>query len=315
MTIGQLGFLLLVFVAVFGAAASALILARPNAVRQRLQSLAPAEVPLANRTSWVDRVARLSRPLARLSVPEEGWDKSVLRTRFMHAGIRSPSAPLLYLSLKTLLAVGMPVLAYGVAFARHQQLSFNGELALLLLAAAIGYYAPNLVLARLVQSRQLEIFENFPDALDLMTVCMEAGLGLEAALNRVADDIQYKSRILSEELKLVGLEIRAGAERQRALRNLAARTGVEEVETWVAMMIQTDRFGTSLAASLRIHSDMLRTKRRQRAEEAAAKVAVKLLFPLVLCIFPATMVVLTGPAVIQIVRIVFPIMKAGGGAP
>jgi tight adherence protein C len=315
MTITQIGFLLLVFVAVFGLAASALAWVRPNAVRQRLRSLAPAEVPLGNRTSWVDRAARLTRPLANMALPEEGWDKSMLRARFMHAGIRGASAPMLYLSVKTLLAVSLPVLVYVAAIARHQQFALHGALAVLLLAAAIGYYCPNLLLAHWVRTRQLEIFETFPDALDLMTVCMEAGLGLEAALNRVADDIQYKSRILSEELRLVGLEIRAGSDRQRALRNLAARTGVEEVETWVAMMIQTDRFGTSLAASLRVHSDMLRTKRRQRAEEAAAKVAVKLLFPLVLCIFPAIMVVLTGPAVIQIVHIVFPVMGATGGMP
>jgi tight adherence protein C len=239
----------------------------------------------------------------------------MLRTRFMHAGIRSASGPMLYLSIKTLLAVSLPVLAYVTVIVHQEKVSLHGAMAILLVAAAVGYYMPNLVLARLVRVRQLEIFETFPDALDLMTVCMEAGLGLEAALNRVADDIQHKSKILSEELRLVGLEIRAGSDRQRALRNLAARTGVEEVETWVAMLIQTDRFGTSLAASLRVHSDMLRTKRRQRAEEAAAKVAVKLLFPLVLCIFPAILVVLVGPASIQIARILFPVMRASGGMP
>jgi tight adherence protein C len=183
-----------------------------------------------------------------------------------------------------------------------------------LVAASIGYYLPNIVVSRLVFVRQREIFETFPDALDLMTVCVEAGLGVEAALNKVAEDIEHKSKVLGEELRLVGLELRAGSDRERALRNLAMRTGVEEVDTWASMLIQADRFGTSIAASLRVHSDMLRTRRRQRAEEAAAKIALKLLFPLIFCIFPSLMLVLMGPAFIQIYRVLLPTMT-GGSAP
>jgi len=182
----------------------------------------------------------------------------------------------------------------------------------LLGAAALGYYLPNVVLSRLVFVRQREIFETFPDALDLMTVCVEAGLGVEAALNKVAEDIEHKSKVLGEELRLLGLELRAGVDRERALRNLAARTGVEEVDTWASMLIQADRFGTSIAAALRVHSDMLRTRRRQRAEEAAAKIALKLLFPLIFCIFPSLMLVLMGPAFIQIYRVLLPTMTGGG---
>ena len=150
------------------------------------------------------------------------------------------------------------------------------------------------------------------DLIDLMTVCVEAGLGVEAALVRVADEMQHKSEALAEELHLVTLELRAGLERARALRNLAARTGVEEVEGFVAMIIQAERFGTSIAASLRVHSDMLRTRRRQRAEEAAAKIALKLLFPLIFFIFPSLMLVLMGPAMISIYRVLLPTMGGNG---
>jgi tight adherence protein C len=177
---------------------------------------------------------------------------------------------------------------------------------MLLLAAAIGYYLPNMILSRMVFVRQREIFENFPDALDLMTVCVEAGLGTESAMVRVADDLQFKSPALADEMRLVNLELRAGGDRERALRNLAIRTGVDEVDGFVTMMSQAERFGTSIAASLRIQSDLLRTRRRQRAEEAAAKIALKLLFPLIFCIFPSLMVVLMGPAMIQVYRVLLP---------
>ena len=187
----------------------------------------------------------------------------------------------------------------------------NGLLFWLLLSAAIGYYLPNIVLRNLIARRQREIFENFPDALDLMTVCVEAGLGMDAALARVATEIGLKSEVLSEELQLVTLELRAGSSKEKALRNLALRTGVEDVDALVAMLIQSERFGTSVADSLRVQSDMLRTKRRQRAEEQAAKIALKLLFPLIFFIFPSLLVVLMGPAFIQIYRVLLPTM--GGG--
>jgi tight adherence protein C len=130
---------------------------------------------------------------------------------------------------------------------------------------------------------------------------------------RVAEDMEFKSPVLSEEMRLVNLELRAGADRERALRNLAARTGVDEVDGFVTMISQAERFGTSIAASLRVHADMLRTRRRQKAEEAAAKIALKLLFPLIFCIFPSLMVVLMGPAMIQIYRVLLPTFAGNGG--
>ena len=187
-----------------------------------------------------------------------------------------------------------------------------GLLLILLLMATIGYYLPNYILAKAITRRQLEIFENFPDALDLMTICMEAGLGTEAAMTKVAEEMVHNSPTLSDELRLVNLELRAGSSRDRALRNLAIRTGVEEVEGFVTMIIQADRFGTSIAQSLRVHSETVRTRRRQKAEETAAKIPLKLLFPLIFCIFPALMLVIMGPAVIQMIRVVMPTMSGQG---
>lgn len=172
--------------------------------------------------------------------------------------------------------------------------------------AALGYFLPNIVLERQITYRKREVFENFPDAIDLMTVCVEAGLGLDAAISRVGEEMRLKSLILAGELHLVNLELRAGGARERALRNLALRTGVEEVDALAAMLVQADRFGTSVADSLRVHSDSLRTKRRLRAEETAATIPTKLLFPLIFCIFPSMLLVLLGPAFISIYRALLP---------
>lgn len=310
MTVLQIAFLTLVFIATFALVLWALGRLSPTAADQRLRRMIGEATPTSGAAAdrWVDRIARLTRPLGRLSMPEEGYEHSALKTRFVHAGIRNPAAPVAYFGAKTVLALALPFLAFAIFTVAKAPIKGHGLLVVLLAVAAIGYYLPNAVLSRLVFVRQREIFETFPDALDLMTVCMEAGLGTEAALHRVAEDMQLKSRALSEELHLVTLELRAGAPRERALRNLAIRTGVEEVDGFVSMIIQAERFGTSIAQSLRIHADMLRTRRRQKAEEAAAKIALKLLFPLIFCIFPSLMLVLMGPAMIQIYRVLLPTM-------
>lgn len=315
MSLMQIAFLLLVFLSVFGIAIGGMVFFAPNQARNRLHRFVAPSAGSASPAdnAWVERAAKLTARFGKLSLPEEGWEKSGMRRRFMNAGIRSTSAPMLYFGMKTLLATTLPILAYVLLMLAGSRMSLNGTLILLLSAAAFGYYIPNAFLARAVRVRQREIFETFPDALDLMTVCVEAGLGIEAAINRVADEIEHKSLILSEELRLVGLELRAGSDRAHALHNLATRTGVEEVETWVAIIIQAERFGTSIAAALRVHSEMLRTKRRQRAEEAAAKIALKLLFPLIFCLFPSLMLVLLGPAFVQVYRVLLPTMA--GTAP
>jgi tight adherence protein C len=169
-------------------------------------------------------------------------------------------------------------------------------------AAALGFYLPNIWLMRETSKRQQIIRLSLPDALDLMVVCVEAGQGLNAALVTVGREMTLHAKALSEELRLIGHEIRAGLTRAQALRNFASRTGVDEARALVAVLVQSDRLGTSIAQALRVHAQSMRTRRRQRAEEAARKTAVKLLFPLIFCIFPALLVVILAPAMIQILR-------------
>jgi tight adherence protein C len=176
-------------------------------------------------------------------------------------------------------------------------------------AAAIGYVLPGMVLARMAKRRQHRMRLSLPDALDLLVVSVEAGLGLDQAIQRVADELGLVHPELSEELRLVHLEMRAGTARPDALKNLANRTQLDDLSSLVTMLVQTDKFGTSVAQSLRVHSDSLRTKRRQRAEETAAKTGAKMVFPLVFCIFPAIWVVTIGPAAIKFVQVLIPLAR------
>jgi tight adherence protein C len=303
-----IAFLLLVFVVVAALVWLAMWLLAPGAVRARLNGQLSGQPNEAGREhaahgNWVERIARVAQPLTRLSLPEEGWEQSPLRTRFITAGWRHASAPTLYFAAKTMLALLLPAVVALLAAGSVPQRAW---MLLLLGSAAIGYYLPNAVLARTAARRQREIFEHLPDALDLLTVCVEAGLSLERALVRVAAEIHIKSLPLAQELQLALMEMRAGFSREKALRNLALRTGVEDMDTLVAMLIQSQRFGTSMGDSLRIHSENLRTKRRMMAEEAAAKIALKLLFPLIFCIFPTLMLVLLGPAGLQMSKVMLP---------
>lgn len=305
---GHLTTFQLLFLATVFAAAVLFVLGlfsyfRRSEASQRLDTIiAPtaATAAPARGAAWVERVEKLSKPLARLSVPDDHWKESELRRRFMHAGLRHPSAPAVFFAIKTALCFGLPIAFWLAKVAAGWQMKPTTFVITGGLLLTIGYYLPNLVLNRIIAERQRELFEHFPDALDLLTICVEAGLGLDAALAKVAGEIRLESPTLADELELVTLEMRAGAGKERALRNLAMRTGVDDIDTLVAMLVQSDRFGTSIGESLRIHSDMLRTKRQQRAEETAAKIAVKLVFPLVLCIFPSILIVVGGPAVISI---------------
>jgi len=256
--------------------------------------------------AWVSRIVKLTGPIAKLSLPKEGWEKSQLRIRFMNAGLRSPSVPILFFAAKTILTFALPSLFVLYTVISGAVIRPDDLMMLLILLAAIGYFLPNAVLSHRIDKRKREIFESFPDALDLIIVCVEAGLGLDAALARVGEEMHVRSPILGEELHLINLELRAGSSRERALRNLALRTGVEEIDTLVAMLVQSDRFGTNISDSLRVHADSLRTKRRLLAEEAAAKIAVKLLFPLIFFIFPSMLLVLLGPAFISIHNVLLP---------
>lgn len=280
-------------------------------IEERLKNLDDKTTSKSVTGSWTSQLIKLTGPLAKLSLPTEGWEGSALRTRFMNAGYRSANAPVLFFASKTLLALLLPALAVAYVSLTAMQMSNSSVIFMVLVFAGLGYVMPNLFLARRIANRQREIFESFPDAIDLTTVCVEAGLGLDAALARVGAEMRLKSPILGEELHLVNLELRAGSSRERALRNLAQRTGIDEIDALVAILIQADRFGTSVADSLRVHSDNLRTKRRLRAEEAAAKVPLKLLFPVIFCIFPSLLLVLLGPAFIGIYRVLLPTMSGG----
>lgn len=305
MTMPNIVFFLVTFLVVAGFSYGLIRYVSTPGAAERIDALAPAD---ATRQAAGNSLRHLLDPLAKLSAPRERWEESPLRTRFLNAGFHGLSAPLIYFAAKSVGAFLIPGLF--AIYVGLSDLHVPGGLMLfvMLWLAALGYYLPNVVLARLIAHRKRELFESFPDALDLMRVCVEAGLGLDAAIARVGDEIRINCPALYEELHMVSLELRAGAARDRALRNLALRVGLEEADSLVAMLIQAERFGTSIAQSLRVHSDNLRSTRRMQAEEAAAKVPVKLLFPLVFCIFPALLVVLLGPAMISIAKVLFPIV-------
>jgi tight adherence protein C len=312
---GQLLILSLIFVAAFGGALGLLYLFSPSRTRGRVQQIGGQAVGTDLAASpdhaWVEKLATWAKPVSQLSLPKEGWDSSQLRLRFMNAGWRQPWAPSLYFGVKTTLAIVLPLVGLVVLSARPEHLGQELMFAILGLLSAIGYYLPNAVLARKIEIRKRAVFEEFPDMLDLLTVCVEAGLGLDAAMMRVADELALRCPVMAEEMELTLLELRSGFSKEKALTNLALRTGVEDVDRFASMLIQADRFGTSLADSLRVLSDMLRTKRRMLAEECAAKIGLKLLFPLIFCIFPTLLMVLLGPAGIQIMRT---LGSLGGGA-
>jgi tight adherence protein C len=278
----------------------------PSKTQKRLHSMSDPEEKFAWKTSMVQIIG----PFAKLSTTSGNWDASPLRLKFINAGFRHPDARYIFFAAKSLLPLLFAILMYLTLRIGNQ----IDELTLIMylgMSALIGCYLPNLFLYLRIKTRKREIFENFPDATDLMLVCVEAGLGLDASLNRVADEISIKSEALAEELHLTNLEIRAGGTREKALRNLALRTGLEEILTFATMLTQADKFGTSVGDSLRVFSDDLRHKRQIRAEELAAKVPTKMLFPLVVCIFPSILMVILGPAIIQIIRTVLPMINTG----
>jgi tight adherence protein C len=308
-TTEQILYLALIFVAVTaGALGVGIVATRGSGVRARLRDVGASarEDQGSSVSNWADAVVKAAEPVAKLSTPTEEEEITRLRARFMHAGFRQPSAPVLFLAAKTLLVVLLPIGYLLLEQSGAFKLAGTTSTALMLCFAAVGYYLPNVVLSVLTRQRQREIFEAFPDAIDLMIVCVEAGLGLDMAINKAAEEMRLRSPELTEELDLVALELRVGATRARALRNFGLRTGLDEVATFATMLIQADRFGTSLAESLRVHADSLRSRRRLRAEEAAAKIPLKLLFPLIFFIFPSLLLVLLGPAMIQIYRIMLP---------
>jgi tight adherence protein C len=300
-------FPVLVFLAVTLGLAGLFFWLMPSRTGQRLQAMSGAP----KQSQWTETAVKIVGPFAHLSSPTGNGDATPLRVRFLNAGIRHEDAQLIYFGVKTLL----PLVFAGLTALALRATGHAADLKLvfyLVMAALIGCYLPNIVLSLIVRGRKREIFENFPDAADLMLVCVEAGLGLDAGLVKVTDEIRMKSLALAEELHWTNLEMRAGATREKSLRNLALRTGVEEIGTFATMLTQADKFGTSIGDSLRVFSDDLRHKRQVRAEELAAKIPTKMLLPLVICVFPSIVMVVLGPAVIQIIRTVLPMIGGRG---
>ncbi|MGA2266880.1 MAG: type II secretion system F family protein [Bryobacteraceae bacterium] len=244
-------------------------------------------------------------------VPTSEADAANLRTDLIQAGYRSENAPAVLYGLKIVAILVM--LAPCVML--ESQMPPNPMMRMALMASGVvaGWILPRFILEKKVTKRQNIIRLSLPDALDLMVVSVEAGLGLDQAIQHVARELQTSHPQLSEELSLVTLEMRAGKRRSEALRNFAERTGEPEVRKLVAILIQNDRFGTSMGESLRNHSDFMRTRRRQEAEERAGKVGVKLVFPIFFFILPSMLIVAAGPGILQIFKYLFPMMKQIGG--
>ena len=246
---------------------------------------------------------------AKMNQPSNIEETRAARRQLITAGYRSAKAPVFFAGAKLFLAATMTVLIALVPVKFLGFPTFSKLIFYYVLAAAFGYYAPIIWLKRAIAERKDALQRAIPDALDLMVVCVEAGLGLDQAIARVGEEVKRTHPVLSDELNLLAMELRTGMSRQEALRNFANRTDMEEVSHLVAMLVQTDRFGTSIGQALRVHADAMRTTRRLKAEELAAKLPVKLLFPLIFFIFPSMFIVLIGPACIKIVRVLFPAMS------
>jgi tight adherence protein C len=236
------------------------------------------------------------------AVPHSPGEMSKLKQRLVQAGYRGHEAIAVFFGIR----IGVALLFFA---ALASPILMRPNFAFALAGCGLGYLLPSMALGRMAKKRQHKIRMGMPDALDLLVVSVEAGLGLDQAIQRVGEEIAFAHIDLSDELRLVNLELRAGKGRADALKALADRTGVEDLASLTAMLIQTDKFGTSVAQSLRVHADTMRTKRRQRAEEAAAKTGVKMVFPLVFCIFPAIFVITIGPAAIKFVQVIGPMAE------
>ena len=278
------------------------LISRPvSATAQRLQDIQdPRQVTVQSlEPNTMESLAeRLAEPINRL-VPPSAANAKKLQKQLMQAGYRSPSAPAVYRASQLVLMVALPVL-YLLFWAIVLVRPLNEGMLPAICALGVGFILPRFVLTRLIASRQLRITWGLADALDLMVITMEAGLGLNAAMVKVCEELKEVHPDISKEFELANLEIRVGRERSEALRNLAERTGVEDLNSLIGMLIQADRFGTSIARAVRVFSDSLRTKRRQRAEQAAQKAAFKLLLPLGALLFPTMFIIILGPALLNI---------------
>jgi tight adherence protein C len=286
---------------IIAAAAMALLPSRAAAIDRRLEELASGRGLGEELKPRFQRFLSVAKRIGE-KVPRSPKEMGTLRLRLVQAGYRRDEALTIFFGIRVMFALTLFSLFSTSIIARP-------NLTLALGGLGVGYVLPGMVLARLAKRRAHRIRLSLADMLDLLVVSVEAGLGLDQALSRVGAELAFAYPELADELKLINLELRAGKPRPEALRNLADRTGVDDLSSLVTMLIQTDKFGTSVAQSLRVYSETLRTKRRQRAEEAAAKTGVKMVFPLVFCIFPAIWIVTIGPAAIKFVTVLFPLIE------
>jgi len=278
----------------FGAAAYA----PSSLLGARLRALGWQRAKPEEKPAFKERIEQALDPLSK-AIPLSPGEVSRARRWLIQAGYREDRHLTIYVGSRLACALfGFALVVASSGFASP---------VLLISVTAFGFFLPRLVLKRIIRNRQLRIKLALPDALDLTVICVEAGLALDQALMRVGQDLRHAHRELSDEFHLVNLEMRAGKPRPEALRNLVERTGVDDIRSLVGTLIQTDRFGTSVAQALRVHSDSLRTERRQRAEEQAAKTTIKMVLPLVLFVLPSIIFVTLGPAVIQLVRTLMPV--------
>jgi tight adherence protein C len=283
--------------------------ARPARVYEQLGGMPSFEMPAIDRMHADDPglVVRMIEQIGE-KIPVNPQDASMIRSDLIAAGHRSDHALPIYLGIRVVACASLVILA--ILFRGF--ITSNPILSIVIPVAAgfLGYFGPSFYLDHLISARQERIRFGLPDALDLMVVSVEAGLALDQAIQYVGREIAITHPDLAEELQLVNLEIRAGKRRMEALRHLADRTGEPELRKLVAILIQTDRFGTSIAESLRTHSDFMRVRRRQEAEERAGKVGVKLVFPIFFLILPSMLVVAAGPGLLQVFKYLFPMMRS-----
>ncbi len=275
-------------------------------VGERIRKEATAEQPddVTKQSTGKGLLLKLISRFGESVRPKLDTNVSNTKKRLIRAGYYRENDSVILYGSKVAIAGLFLLLFLIVKFIALPALPAQKFLALMLISGMAGFYLPDYYLYRRTKNKKTRIFEGFPDALDLLVVCVEAGMGLDAAIKRVGDEMALKNKVLSDEFRLLSLELRAGKPRADALRSLAMRADLEDVSSLVTLLIQTDRFGTRVAQALRVHSDSMRTKRYQRAEEAASKLPVKILFPLVLFILPGLIMTLMGPAVIKFYRII-----------
>lgn len=268
----------------------------------RPASLAEIEDPkLAKKAERFQGITEMAKAISEPMMPKTDLEQNELKVKLANAGFRSETAPAVYSGIRLISLAIFFLLSLAYALPKTGETTM-GKVKYVIIITGCGFYLPSIALWWIRSNRQQQIFLTLPDALDLMVVCVESGLGLDAAMRKVCDEMKDTAKVLSEEISLANFQLQMGRPKREVLHDLGVRTGVDDVRSLAAILIQADRFGSSVAQALRVQSDSMRTRRRQIAEEKAAKTAVQMLFPLILFIFPGIFVVLIGPAAIQIME-------------